>query len=141
MRFLRNRRKPLAVMAACALFAATLPAPAARADLVSTERMLSQPSETPRERLRAFLAREDVRSQLRSLGVSPREASDRVASLSDEEVERVTGHLDSLPAGQGAFGAIVGAAVLVFLVLLITDLLGLTHVFGFTKKGSLNPEK
>jgi hypothetical protein len=64
-----------------------------------------------------------------------------VASLSDEEVERVTGHLDSLPAGQGAFGAIVGAAVLVFLVLLITDLLGLTHVFGFTKKGSLNPEK
>jgi hypothetical protein len=36
-------------------------------------------------------------------------------------------------------GPIVGAFVLVFVVLLITDLLGLTDVFGFTRKGSLSP--
>ena len=63
----------------------------------------------------------------------------RVAALSDEEIEKIAGRIDELPAGQGAVGAIIGAAVLIFIILLITDLIGLTSVFGFTKKGSLNP--
>ena len=87
----------------------------------------------------AFLGREDVRAQLKALGVSPDEAEARVAALSDAEIKRIAGHIDSLPAGQGAVGAIVGAAVLIFVLLVITDLVGLTHVFGFTRKGALNP--
>jgi len=39
--------------------------------------------------------------------------------------------MDQLPAGGSAIGTIVGAAVLIFLVLLITDILGFTHVFSF----------
>ena len=38
-----------------------------------------------------------------------------------------------MPAGGDGIGALVGAAVLIFLVLLLTDILGFTHVFPFTK--------
>jgi hypothetical protein len=41
--------------------------------------------------------------------------------------------MDQLPAGGDGIGTIVGAAVLVFLILLITDILGFTHVFPFVK--------
>ncbi|MDP4796263.1 MAG: PA2779 family protein, partial [Rhodospirillales bacterium] len=60
-------------------------------------------------------------------------------ALSDAEVSKLAGQIKSSPAGQGALGAIIGALVLIFIVLLITDLLGFTSVFGFTRKGSANP--
>ncbi|MEQ9198641.1 MAG: PA2779 family protein, partial [Rhodospirillales bacterium] len=74
-----------------------------------------------------------------ALGVNPDEANLRVAALSDAEVARLAGEIKSAPAGQSAVGAVIGAAVLIFVVLLITDLLGFTSVFGFTNKGSANP--
>ncbi|MCI0366308.1 MAG: PA2779 family protein [Phycisphaerales bacterium] len=39
-----------------------------------------------------------------------------------------------MPAGQGAVGAVVGVILILFLVLLLTDLLGLTDVFPFVNK-------
>jgi len=52
--------------------------------------------------------------------------------MSDEEVSKISSQIDTLPAG-GDFGGIVGAVVFVFIVLLITDILGFTKVFGFTR--------
>jgi hypothetical protein len=57
-----------------------------------------------------------------------------VESLSDAEAVDVASRIDQLTAGGSAVGVIVGAILLVFLVLLITDLLGLTDVFPFVKK-------
>ncbi|MFP6758617.1 MAG: PA2779 family protein [Alphaproteobacteria bacterium] len=85
-------------------------------------------------KVETFLAREDVKGQLVVLGVDPSEAAVRVASLTDSELAQIAGRLDELPAGEGAVGAIVGAIVLIFLVLLVTDLLVLTDVFPFVKK-------
>jgi hypothetical protein len=48
-------------------------------------------------------------------------------------VAEITTRIDELPAGQSAIGIIVGAVVLIFIVLLITDLLCLTSVFNFTR--------
>jgi len=42
--------------------------------------------------------------------------------------------VDTAPAGQNAVGIIVGAIVLIFIILLVTDLLGLTDIFPFVKK-------
>ena len=42
---------------------------------------------------------------------------------------QLAGRIDTLPAG----GEILGAIVLIFLVLLLTDILGFTKVFPFTK--------
>ena len=76
-----------------------------------------------------------MQRQLSVLGVDPVEAQLRVAGLSDAEVSRLAGRIDTLPAGEGALGAIVRAALIVFLVLLVTDLLGFTNVFPFTNNG------
>jgi hypothetical protein len=86
-----------------------------------------------RDRLNALMQREDVRQEFRRQGVDPNEAAARVAALSDAEVAEITAKIDELPAGQSAIGVIVGAVVLIFLVLLITDLLCLTSVFNFTR--------
>jgi Family of unknown function (DUF6627) len=70
---------------------------------------------------------------LTRLGVDPKEAASRVASLSNEEIQQIAGRLDELPAGEGGIGFVVAAILIIFLVLLITDLVGVTDVFPFVK--------
>lgn len=55
-------------------------------------------------------------------------------SLTDAEALMQSRHIESTPAGGSAVGIVVGAILLVFLMLLITDLAGLTDVFPFVKK-------
>lgn len=107
----------------------------AHAAMVSTGDAIAGDSSvaTDRDRLNALMQREEVRQEMRRNGIDPDEAAARVAALSDAEVAEVTAKLDELPAGQSAIGIIVGAAVLIFLVLLITDLLCLTSIFNFTR--------
>ncbi len=78
----------------------------------------------------SWLQRDDVRTQMTRFGVSADQAVDRVAALSDEEVQRLAGKIDATPVGGNGF---VGAIVFIFLVLRVTDLLGLTKVFPFTR--------
>lgn len=107
----------------------------AQAAMVSTGEVIAGDDSltSDRDRLNALMQREDVRAEMRRQGVDPDEAAARVAALSDAEVAQLTAQIDELPAGQSAIGVIVGAIVLVFLVLLITDLLCLTSVFDFTR--------
>lgn len=78
----------------------------------------------------SWLQRDDVSAQMTRLGVSPTQAVDRVAALSDEEVQRLAGKIDETPAGGNG---VVGAIVFIFIVLLVTDILGLTKIFPFTR--------
>jgi len=87
-----------------------------------------------RARISAFLNRKDVQTAMVQHGVNPEEAQKRISCLSDEEVLKVARQIEQLPAGGDGIGAIVGAAVFIFVVLLITDLLGLTHVFSFVNR-------
>ena len=84
-----------------------------------------------RDQVLAYLARDDVRQGMINHGVDPDEAITRVAALSDGEISQIAQRIDELPAGEGAVGVIVGALLLVFLVLLITDVAGVTDVFDF----------
>ena len=59
------------------------------------------------------------------------EALARLASLSDQEVQEIAGRIDELPAGQNAVVGVLVIAGVVFLVLVIMDLLGVTDVFPF----------
>jgi hypothetical protein len=125
-------RRTVALTLAAVMFLITGPIDAARAALVTTEQAIAPAAQSDaRARVAAFLARDDVRQQMRALGVDPAEADRRIASLSDAEVQRIAGRLDQLPAGGEAIAVVVGAALIVFLVLLVTDLLGLTHIFPF----------
>lgn len=131
-------RKPFKLIAsvmAAIVFTVSIPTSMVQAGLVNTEQVIGETAaKEKRARVLNFLQREDVRKQMIALGVQPDEAAARVHTLSDAEIRQVAGHLDKLPAGQNAIAAIVGAIVLVFIILLITDLLGWTDIFPFVKK-------
>ena len=93
--------------------------------------MIATPAE--RDGLLRILARPDVQSQLAARGVSLEQAKARVAALSDAEAAQLAAQIDSLPAGGDFGGALISAVLIVFLVLLLTDILGFTKVFPFTK--------
>ncbi len=130
-----NGSKRVVAIAMAMLMAMTsMPIGVAKAEMVTTDQVIEQ-VDPPEDRSRAmdFMLREDVQQQLTTLGVDPEEAARRVASLSDEEIQEIAGRLDELPAGEG-LGTIVGVILIIFLVLLVTDLLGYTDIFPFVKK-------
>jgi hypothetical protein len=110
-------------MAALLILSLALPLPA-QAGMVATESALE------RERIATLLERADVRAQLEAYGVAPGEIKARVAALSDAEAAELAARIEELPAGGVG---IIGAVLLVFLVLLLTDILGYTKVFPFTR--------
>jgi hypothetical protein len=108
--------------------------PPAKAALVPTAQAVSAiDTEQTRSQLQVLIDRADVQAQLEDWGVDPQEARARVDSLSDQELENLSARMDQMPAGGGAVGIIVGAALIVFIVLLITDITGHTDVFPFTR--------
>ena len=103
----------------------------AYAGMIGTAAIIDQQQAVlDRGKLLTALNRDEVRKQLVALGVDPQAARERVASLSDEELHSVAGHIQDMPAG----GDILGVALLIFLVLLFTDIMGYTDVFPFVKK-------
>ena len=99
----------------------------AHAGIVNTEALVAG---TQQERLAGLLERSDVRARLQAYGVDPVQAQERVAALSDEEAARLAAQIDELPAG--GMDAL-GVALIVFLVLLFTDIMGYTKIFPFTR--------
>jgi hypothetical protein len=111
------------LMASVLILSLALPLPL-QAGMLSTESALE------RARIAAVLERSEVQQQLRAYGVSPDEIKARVAALSDTEAAELAARIDSAPAG--GLG-LLSAIVLVFLVLLLTDILGYTKIFPFTR--------
>lgn len=129
MVFLRRCSRSLIPFLIIAFVNLSMPVHPVSAAMVGTDAVIdSVKVKADRARVLAFLERKDVSTQMQSFGISEAEAKSRVDILSDSEVVHVAGTLDQLPAG-GDSGAIIGALLLVFIVLLFTDILGLTHVF------------
>jgi hypothetical protein len=102
-----------------------------QAAIVSTEQVVTAAAaEQNRAKVAAAFERADVQAELQKMGVSTDEARARVAAMSDAEAASVANKIDSLPAGGDG---IVGAIVFIFVLLLVTDILGLTKVFPFTR--------
>lgn len=80
-----------------------------------------------------FLAKQEVQSKLLEFGVSAENVQARIATLTDEEIAQINEQIETMPSGGSAGGAILGVLVFIFIVLLITDILGFTKVFNFTK--------
>jgi hypothetical protein len=115
------------VMASLLIVSLVMPFPA-YAGIVATEDVLTVSND--RARIATVVDRADIQAQLQAYGVSPSDVKARIAALTDEEAAELAARIDSLPAG--GIG-IIEAILVVFLVLLITDILGLTKVFPFTR--------
>jgi hypothetical protein len=86
-------------------------------------------------RLVSFVERGEVKAQLSSLGVDPDEALRRVSAMTEAEASAALSKLGDLPAAGDGGGTLIGALLFIFIVLLITDIIGLTHVFPFVNHG------
>jgi hypothetical protein len=99
----------------------------ANAAMVTTEQLVSHDVRDARiSQVQGFLARADVKQQLESWGVAPEQAEARVASLSDAELEQLAMNIDQQPAG----GDVLIILGVVFLVLIVLELVGVTHIFS-----------
>lgn len=131
----RRNLKPASILMTILVSLWVVPYQPVWAAMIGTEDILQKRNEQPaRELVQHFLDREDVRQALSAQGIDPLEAKSRVESLSDAEVANLADRIESLPAGGDALGAIIGAGLLVFIILLVTDILGFTDVFPFVKK-------
>lgn len=110
-----------------------LPLQSAFAGMVETDQAVSHElAGQDRARINAFIDREDVLAQLQKQGVTAGEAKARVNALTDDEAHKIAGKLDQLPAGGDVVGIIL-ILVFIFVVILVTDVLGFTHFFPSTR--------
>lgn len=123
---MRNRnRNAIVLLLTTAVFSASLQS--ASAGVIGTEQYLTViDRDAALARIDAVLAREEVRSKLEHYGVDPIATQERIAALTDQELEMLATELEDLPAG-GDLLAVVG---IVFLVLLILELVGVIDIFN-----------
>lgn len=104
------------------------PFTAAQAGMTGTGQILeSPPVQADRDQVRQFIDRETTRQQLLQWGVSADDAKTRINSLSDAEVARINQAIDDPQAG----GNILGIILVIFIVFVITDVIGATDIFPF----------
>lgn len=96
------------------------------AAMIGTETLASQSLRADTQaRVQTLLSRDDVQQQLVAWGVDVEKAKSRANAMSDAELQRVAYALDQQPAG----GDLIVLVGVVFVVLLILELVGVTNVF------------
>ncbi|MBN2428602.1 MAG: PA2779 family protein [Deltaproteobacteria bacterium] len=101
-----------------------------RAEMIGVQMLLDAQQRSEKiDKARTFLQREDVREQMVLLGADPDEAQLRVEALSDRELSLLAQQIDDLPAAAGA-EALLAIVGIVFVVLLVLELVGVTNVFS-----------
>lgn len=135
MRRHRGMKKAVACLVIVAFSFLSLVVAPAQAAMVGTADILkAQSDDLARQKVKLFMERQDVVQQLQVWGVNPEEAQARVDTMTDEEISLLASKIEQLPAGGDALGFILAVAVIIFVVLIITDLTGVTDVFTFIKK-------
>jgi len=134
MRIIRKRLDFACLLMTALMLLISTPCQSVLAAMVSTD-LIVEPEKAFKARsyLEDVISRADVQQYLAAQGINPLEAKARLDSLSDAEAVKLADQIERLPAGGSTVGVIVGAILVVFLVLLITDILGFTHVFSFVK--------
>lgn len=120
-------KKTLSLLLSIALFTMSISAQAAMVtnDIVIVQ---SQQHEARNELMRT-VQREDVRQQLLGLGVSPAAVESRIELMTPEEIAHLNQQIEDLPAG----GDVLGVLLVIFIVFVITDIIGATDIFPFIK--------
>jgi len=105
-----------------------LPLLPAQAAMVDNDSIISaQQADLDSAAILAMLDSQVSRQQLESWGVNPEMARERINSLTGEELANINRQLDDLRAG----GDILGILLVIFIVFVITDVVGATDIFPF----------
>ncbi len=71
--------------------------------------------------------RVEVQQQLLEMGVSTADIENRVNQMTQQEIAQLNQQINQLPAGSGVLGFIL----VIFIVFVITDVIGATDIFSF----------
>ncbi len=122
-------RKPansfIAMFLVVAFTTTCLQAPAYAAMLSSQDIAAQQSLQADRDQLRDRVMRDDIRTQMVSMGVDPGDVEQRINNLTSAEISQINGKLDSLPAGSGVLGTIA----LVLIILILLEIVGAIDIF------------
>jgi hypothetical protein len=106
-----------------------MPMMSAQAAMIGTDQIIDQTDYSlTREKLLQFLDREAAQKQLQAWGVSPDWIKERVNKLTDMELARINQETGNLNAGGDS---ILGVLLIIFIVFVITDVIGATNIFPF----------
>ena len=134
MNVIRKTLKPISISLAVIMFLIGAPAQSVLAGMIGTETIMdSARGQKARKYLDQLLARKDVQDAFIAQGIDSVEARARIDSLTDDEVIRIADQIGHLPAGGGAVEVLLVIILVGFIVLVITDLTGVTDVFPFIK--------
>lgn len=123
---MHSLRRPIAVLLSMLL--ALMPLLPAQAAMIGNQQIIEQHQQSQtRDSLQQMLNQQAARQQLQALGVSPEQVSNRIDSLTDSELARINQHVDTLDAG----GGVLGILLVIFIVFVITDVIGATDIFPF----------
>lgn len=103
-------------------------ASSAQAGMISAQAVAE--AAAPQQRLLQAFDRAEVRQALIERGVDPTLAQQRIAALSDDQAQALLAEIDRAPAGASG---VLETAVFIFVLLLVTDILGFTKIFPFTR--------
>jgi Family of unknown function (DUF6627) len=135
MRNVRALARPVSLFLAILMSVIFCPYQTVMAKMITAQTVLDTGrASAARAYIDTVMAREDMARALVSQGIDVREAKARIDALSNAEVVALADHMQHLPAGGSDFAVIVGASLVVFIVLLVTDILGYTDIFPFVKK-------
>ena len=119
-------QKMNAVVTALLLTAMLITSLPARAGIVGTEQMVMQETRVASmSRIDSVLASDAVAAQLAAWGVAPEAVAQRLAALSDVELQQLAATMGDDPAG--GILAVIGV---VFVVLIILEVVGVTDIFS-----------
>mgnify|MGYP001823216094 CR=1 FL=1 len=102
----------------------------ARAAMISNDVVINhvQHSNAKAELLQT-INRSDVKQQLLDMGVNPENIESRIKLMTHEEISQLNQQIGELPAG----GDVLGVLLIIFIVFVITDIIGATDIFPFIK--------
>ena len=107
---------------------ALMPLLPAQAAIIGNDQIVNRGlSHQTRDGLQQLFEQETAQQQLQEWGVNPDQIKSRIDRLTDAELARINQQVNDLQAG----GDVLGILLVLFLVFVITDIIGATDIFPF----------
>ncbi len=105
-----------------------IPLGTAQAAMVSNDQIINKMHQAyDKQSLLQTIMRADVQEQLSDMGVNPADLESRINQMTYEEISQLNQQMAELPAGSD----VLGVLLIVFIVFVITDVIGATDIFPF----------
>ncbi len=126
MHFFRRLGKIIPMLSILALVSLHM-APLQAAMVDNSQLIADSQQQMTKQEVLSQLDRQDVQDKLVAMGVDIDDAKQRIAQMSEQELAQIAQDFEQMPAGSG----VIGALLVIFIVFVVTDMLGATDVFSF----------